>query len=48
MECPTVMQQHRIQGPPIRYENTLLIGLISSTDILMAVDDVGWEVGQGE
>jgi CBS domain-containing protein len=43
MECSQVMQEHRIHHLPIADENGTLIGLISVTDIFMAVEEAGWE-----
>lgn len=43
MECSQVMQQHRIHHLPIADENGALIGLISDTDIFMAVEETGWQ-----
>jgi CBS domain-containing protein len=46
MECSQIMQQHKIHHLPIEDENAVLIGLISATDIFMAVEEAGWEVGK--
>jgi len=46
VECSQVMQEHKIHHLPIADENGALIGLISATDIFMAVEEAGWEVGQ--
>ena len=43
MECSQVMQQHHIHHLPIADETGALIGLISATDIFMAVEESGWE-----
>src|SRR3972149_1833642 len=43
MECSQVMQEHHIHHLPIADENGALIGLISATDIFMAVEEAGWE-----
>jgi len=43
MECSQVMQQHHIHHLPIVDESGALIGLISATDIFMAVEEAGWE-----
>ena len=43
MECSQVMQQNRIHHLPITDETGALIGLISATDIFMAVEETGWE-----
>ena len=45
MECSQVMQEHRIHHLPIADEDGTLIGLISATDIFMAVEESGWEEG---
>jgi CBS domain-containing protein len=42
MECSKVMQEHRIHHLPIADESGSLIGLISATDIFMAVEETGW------
>ena len=42
MECSQVMQQHRIHHLPIADESGALIGIISATDIFMAVEEQGW------
>ena len=46
MECSKVMQEHKIHHLPIADKSGALIGLISATDIFMAVEEAGWEVGQ--
>jgi len=38
-----VMQEHHIHHLPIADESGALIGLISATDIFMAVEEAGWE-----
>src|SRR5215510_12655431 len=43
MECSQVMQENRIHHLPITDETGALIGLISATDIFMAVEEAGWE-----
>jgi CBS domain-containing protein len=43
MECSQVMQQHHIHHLPIVDESGALIGLISATDIFIAVEESGWE-----
>ena len=43
MECSQVMQEHKIHHLPIADESGALIGLISATDIFMAVEESGWE-----
>ncbi len=43
MECSQVMQERKIHHLPIADENGALIGLISATDIFMAVEEAGWE-----
>lgn len=45
MECSQVMQEHKIHHLPIADESGALIGLISATDIFMAVEESGWEEG---
>lgn len=43
MECSQVMQKHDIHHLPIADESGMLIGLISATDIFMAVEEIGWQ-----
>ena len=42
MECSRVMQEHHIHHLPIADESGALIGLISATDIFVAVEESGW------
>jgi len=42
-ECSRVMQQKRIHHLPIADEHGTLIGMISATDIFMAVEEQGWK-----
>ncbi len=41
-ECSQVMQKHHIHHLPVVDENGILIGMISATDIFMAVEESGW------
>ena len=43
MECSQLMQEKHIHHLPIADENGALIGLISATDIFMAVEETGWQ-----
>jgi CBS domain-containing protein len=43
MECSKVMQEKNIHHLPIADESGALIGLISATDIFMAVEEIGWQ-----
>ena len=43
MECSQVMQAKHIHHLPITDESGALIGLISATDIFMAVEETGWQ-----
>lgn len=43
MQCSQVMQEHHIHHLPIADETGALIGLISATDIFMAVEETGWQ-----
>jgi CBS domain-containing protein len=45
-ECSQVMQKHHIHHLPVVDEGGTLIGLISATDIFMAVEESGWEDGK--
>ncbi|HEX5838193.1 MAG TPA: CBS domain-containing protein [Anaerolineales bacterium] len=42
MQCSQVMQEKHIHHLPIADESGALIGLISATDIFMAVEEIGW------
>lgn len=41
-ECSRVMQENKFHHLPIADEDGLLIGMISATDIFMAVEEIGW------
>ncbi len=43
MECSKVMQEHKFHHLPVADEHGVLVGLISATDIFMAVEEAGWE-----
>jgi CBS domain-containing protein len=43
MECSKVMQERHIHHLPVADESGALVGLISATDIFMAVEESGWE-----
>jgi CBS domain-containing protein len=43
MECSQVMQKNHIHHLPVADAGGALIGLISATDIFMAVEETGWE-----
>ena len=42
-ECSQLMQEHKFHHLPIADEHGTLIGMISATDIFMAVEESGWE-----
>ncbi len=42
-ECSRVMQEHKIHHLPVADEHETLVGLISATDIFMAVEEAGWD-----
>ena len=42
-ECSRIMHEHRVHHLPVADENGTLIGLISATDIFMAVEEIGWK-----
>ena len=42
MECSRVMHEHNFHHLPIADEQGTLVGLISSTDIFVAVEEAGW------
>ncbi|MBL8098536.1 MAG: CBS domain-containing protein [Anaerolineales bacterium] len=46
MECSQLMQKHKFHHLPIADENGNLIGMISATDIFMAVEEQGWIEGK--
>ncbi|HEX2696557.1 MAG TPA: CBS domain-containing protein, partial [Anaerolineales bacterium] len=48
MECSQVMEKNKFHHLPIADENGTLIGLISATDIFVAVEEAGWEEAIGE
>ncbi len=43
VECSKVMQEKKFHHLPIADEDGALIGMISATDIFMAVEEAGWE-----
>lgn len=43
MECSQKMQEHNIHHLPIADESGSLIGIISATDIFVAVEESGWQ-----
>ena len=43
IECSQLMQEKHIHLLPIADESGALIGLISATDIFMAVEETGWQ-----
>jgi len=42
-ECSEIMQKNRFHHMPVADESSVLIGMISATDIFMAVEETGWE-----
>jgi CBS domain-containing protein len=42
-ECSRVMQEKRIHHLPVADDGGTLVGLISATDIFMAVEETGWK-----
>ena len=46
VECSQVMQKHHIHHLPVQDESGALVGLISVTDIFMAVEESGWQTGE--
>jgi len=42
-ECSRVMQEKKFHHLPIADEHGTLTGIISATDIFMAVEEAGWE-----
>jgi cation diffusion facilitator family transporter len=48
MECSRVMNEHNFHHLPIADEQGSLIGLISATDIFIAVEEAGWVSGMDD
>ncbi len=48
IECSRVMQEHNFHHLPIADEHGTLVGLISATDIFMAVEEAGWITGRDD
>ncbi len=42
LKCSQVMQENKIHHLPVADEHGTLVGLISATDIFMAVEEAGW------
>ena len=42
-ECSRIMQEHKFHHLPIADAQGTLVGMISATDIFMAVEESGWE-----
>ena len=45
-ECSRTMQKHNIHHLPVADEHGTLVGIISATDIFMAVEESGWGEGK--
>jgi CBS domain-containing protein len=45
-ECSRIMQKHDIHHLPVADEHGALVGLISVTDIFVAVEEGGWGEGK--
>ena len=45
-ECSQIMQEHNIHHLPVADEHGILVGLISATDIFIAVEEGGWGEGK--
>lgn len=41
--CSIIMQQNNIHHMPVVDDNNNLVGLISSTDLFFAAEEIGWE-----
>ena len=48
MECSRVMEEHKFHHLPVADEHGTLVGLISATDIFMAVEEAGWIGGMDD
>lgn len=42
-ECARIMHEHHVHHFPVADEHGTLIGMISATDIFMAVEETGWK-----
>ena len=42
-DCSEIMQEHHIHHMPVTDKDGSLIGMISATDIFIAVEETGWE-----
>jgi len=42
-ECSQLMEKHKFHHLPIADDYGVLVGMISATDIFMAVEEAGWE-----
>ncbi len=42
-DCSEIMQEHHIHHMPVTDKDDSLIGMISATDIFIAVEETGWE-----
>lgn len=45
-ECSQFMQKHNIHHLPVADEHGTLVGMISATDIFIAVEESGWGEGK--
>lgn len=45
-ECSQTMQKHNIHHLPVADEHGTLVGIISATDIFIAVEEGGWGEGK--
>ena len=46
-ECSEIMQKNHIHHIPVTDKDGSLIGIISATDIFIAVEETGWEEKKG-
>ena len=44
-ECSQAMQENRINHLPVVDDENNLVGLISTTDLFIAAEEIGWEEG---
>ncbi len=42
-ECSLAMQAHHINHLPVVDDNNNLVGMISTTDLFMAAEEIGWD-----
>lgn len=46
-ECSIAMQENRINHLPVLDEHNNLVGIISTTDLFIAAEEIGWDESNG-